>query len=52
MSPARRTGPYFDRRHALYGGIAAAVVASFLLHDAYERRGKDRPWLLKWLPGA
>jgi hypothetical protein len=41
-----------DRKTALWGGVAAIVVGSLLLHDAYERRGKSRPWAIKWLPGA
>lgn len=41
-----------DRHLALYGGIAALVVGSLLLHDAFEARGRSRPWVTKLLPGA
>lgn len=37
---------------ALAGGIAAVVLGSYLLHNAYEQRGKRRPWALSFLPGA
>lgn len=39
-----------DRTTALYGGIAALVLGSLLLWDAYENRGKGRPFALKFLP--
>jgi hypothetical protein len=41
-----------DRRLALWGGVALLTVGSLLLHDAFEGRGKSRPWLTKFLPGA
>jgi hypothetical protein len=41
-----------DRKAALWGGVAAIVVGSLLLHDAYEGRGKSRPWVTRLLPGA
>lgn len=41
-----------DRQLAQYGGIAALVVGSWLLWQAYEARGRQRPYALKWLPGA
>lgn len=45
--------PYIkDRRLALYTGLAAYVVGSMLLWDAYENRGKRRPFATKLLPGA
>lgn len=41
-----------DRRLALWGGVAAIVAGSLLLHQAYEARGKSRPWAIRLLPGA
>lgn len=41
-----------DRDAALWGGILALCVGSFLLYDAYEARGRSRPFLTKLLPGA
>jgi hypothetical protein len=41
-----------DRDVALWGGMLAIVVGSYLLYDAYEARGRTRPFLTKLLPGA
>lgn len=41
-----------DRRVALWGGVAGILFGSLLLYDAYERRGRGRPFTLKFLPGA
>lgn len=41
-----------DRRTAVLLGVAAVTLGSLLLHDAYERRGRGRPWALRLLPGA
>lgn len=41
-----------DRRAALLGGYGGIIVGSLLLWDAYEGRGKARPFLTKLLPGA
>ena len=41
-----------DRRAALIGGVLMAAGAAFLLTDAYERRGRKRPWFLRLIPGA
>jgi hypothetical protein len=40
-----------DRRTEQYLGIAGIVIGSALLYDAYENRGRSRPWWLRWLPG-
>ncbi len=49
---SRRRRPWIaDRRTALYGGMAAYVIGSLLLWDAYENRGKPRPFATKFLPG-
>lgn len=39
-----------DRKLALYLGVAAYVVGSVLLYDAYEARGKGRPFATRILP--
>jgi len=45
--------PYVkDRRTALYLGVGCYVAGSLLLWDAFERRGKGRPFWTKFLPGA
>jgi hypothetical protein len=31
-------------------GAALMIAGAWLLHDAYESRGRDRPFLLKFLP--
>lgn len=41
-----------DQKLALWGGVLAIVAGSLLLHQAYEARGKTRPWPIKLLPGA
>lgn len=40
-----------DRRHALWGGVAFSVLGAVLLWDAYEGRGRERPFWSKLLPG-
>lgn len=40
-----------DRRHSIALGIVALVGGSYLLYDAYERRGRHRPWALRVVPG-
>jgi len=47
-----RPGIIPDRRTALVGGYALITLGSMLLWDAYEARGKARPFLTKFLPGA
>ena len=41
-----------DRRAALIGGLLLAAGGAFLLYDAYDARGRRRPYLLRVLPGA
>jgi hypothetical protein len=41
-----------DRRIALWGGVAAIVLGSALLYDAYENRDRKRPFVAKLLPGG
>jgi len=40
-----------DRRTALWGGVALTVAGALLLWDAHERRGVERPFALRFLPG-
>lgn len=41
-----------NRKTALYTGVAFYVAGSLLLWDAYEGRGKGRPFWTKLLPGG
>lgn len=41
-----------DRHLALWGGIASLCLGSYLIYDAYEGRGRSRPWITRFLPGA
>lgn len=41
-----------DHQTALLLGLALTVAGSLLLYDAFENRGRTRPWALKLLPGA
>ncbi|MGW3926342.1 hypothetical protein [Streptomyces sp. NPDC005093] len=48
-----RRGPVIrDRRAALLVGYGGIVIGALALWDAYELRGKRRPFLTKFLPGA
>lgn len=41
-----------DARTAQTLGVVFLVAGSYLLYDAYEARGRTKPFALKWLPGA
>lgn len=41
-----------DARTAKLLGVACIVAGSFLLYDAYEARGRSKPWAAKLLPGV
>jgi hypothetical protein len=41
-----------NHQQKVAAGVAAIVLGSWLLHEAYEGAGRKRPWLTKWLPGA
>lgn len=39
-----------DRRLALWGGILMLCIGSYLVYDAYEGRGRARPFATRFLP--
>jgi hypothetical protein len=41
-----------DRRTAIVAGAGCLVLGSFLLYDAFDARGRRRPFWLYLLPGA
>lgn len=41
-----------DRNVALTVGVALVIAGAFLLTDAYERRGRTRPFAMRFLPGG
>lgn len=41
-----------DARTAKMLGVTCIIAGSWLLYDAYEARGKSKPFAMKWLPGA
>lgn len=44
---ARRRPLIADQRVAAVLGVASLVTGWVLIHDAYERRGKDQPLILR-----
>lgn len=40
-----------DRRTALLAGVALVSLGAWLLYDAYEARGRTRPFVMRLLPG-
>lgn len=46
-------GPFIrNRSHALILGYAGILGGALALWDAYEGRGRRRPFLTKFLPGG
>lgn len=41
-----------DRRTALLGGVGCILVGAWLLYDAFEARGRNRPFVMRFLPGG
>lgn len=39
-----------DRRTAQLGGVLLVCLGSWMLYDAYEGRGRSRPFMLRLLP--
>jgi hypothetical protein len=49
----RRRGPVIaNRRAALAIGYGGILIGSLALWDAYEKRGRQRPFATKLLPGG
>lgn len=47
------TGPRIQNRQTeILTGAACLVAGSWLLYDAYDKRGHKRPFWLFWLPGV
>lgn len=42
--------PIRDRHLELSAGVACFLAASWLIWDAYEGRGRNRPFLARFLP--
>ena len=40
-----------DRRKGLLLGYGAVVLGSYLLYEAYEKRGRRRPFAARFAPG-
>lgn len=40
-----------DRRTAQVAGVLMVSVGAWLLYDAYEARGRSRPFAMRLLPG-
>lgn len=47
---AKRRPVIRNRRHALVLGYVGLLVGAFAMYDAYERRGKERPFASRFLP--
>lgn len=46
------SGPMIrDQRNAQIAGVLLFCAGAYLLHDAYEARGKTRPFWTRVLPG-
>jgi hypothetical protein len=40
-----------DRRTAQALGVLLVIAGAYCLHDAYENRGRSRPFAMRFLPG-
>lgn len=48
---SRRNGPRIANRNLeISVGIGLFIAASWLIYDAYEGRGRTRPFIAKFLP--
>lgn len=53
MSRPRPGGPFIRDRHmALAIGYGGILLGALALWDAYEGRGRTRPFIVKLLPGG
>lgn len=41
-----------DQQTAVMIGVGLYLAGTLVLWDAYEHRGKSRPFIFRWLPGA
>ncbi|MBK3556407.1 hypothetical protein JHN55_07645 [Streptomyces sp. MBT56] len=46
-----RGAPVFSQNAAMILGYGGIILGALCLWDAYERRGRRRPFLTKFLPG-
>lgn len=44
--------PVMSRNTALTLGYGGILLGAWCLWEAYEKRGRQRPFLVKFLPGA
>lgn len=52
MAGSRRQPIVKDPQAALWLGVGFYLLGTLFLWDAHEGRGKERPFILRWLPGA
>lgn len=52
MKGRRKRLVFGSRNVALTIGYGGILIGSYALWEAYESRGKQRPFLVKFLPGA
>lgn len=46
---ARRKHVIADARHATFLGLVLMAAGAYLLYDAYEGRGRERPFAMRFL---
>jgi hypothetical protein len=51
MTMARNKPLFANRQTALICGWAGILLGSYALYDAYEKRGRKRPFVTKFAPG-
>lgn len=50
-SHRRKAWAFTDARHSVAAGVVLTAIGSYLLYEGYDRRGRTRPWLMRFLPG-
>ena len=48
---ASRKMLFGSRRMALWVGYTGVLVGSYALYEAYDKRGRNRPFVSRFLPG-
>lgn len=48
---AKRAMLFGSRRTALWVGYAGVIIGSYALYEAYDKRGRTRPFGTRFLPG-